>query len=217
MHPASSSISPGMQVQRQCSEHSTGFQWRLGFSTNLRVSVFNVCIRTVCHHTFLTFFMCTIPLGRSALLTPLCWQFLTSLLRPLEKDLSLFLDPLSETPYHYPSEKQCFTTFTKKLETRLFEIHLCWSAEVCVKNNRKGPQFYSLLCPSCWLYLKETEAFLATLLAGRVEVKTPSSCVLLGMQKRRLEFTPVDELTIDVDFEWVCRGEKERVGWVVEG
>ena len=35
----------------------------------------------------------------------LCWQFLTSLLRTLEKDLSLLLDPLAGTPYHYPPEK----------------------------------------------------------------------------------------------------------------
>ena len=88
-----------------------------------------VCVYVyVCHFLFLTFFIRTVSLGRCTLLTPLCWQFLASLLRPLGKDLSLFLDPLSGTHYHYPSEKQCFTTFRKKLKTHLFEIHLCWSA-----------------------------------------------------------------------------------------
>ena len=58
---------------------------------------FSVSIRTVCHHIFLTFIH-TVPLGRCALLTPLCWQFLASLLRPLETDLSLVYDPLSGTP-----------------------------------------------------------------------------------------------------------------------
>ena len=122
-----------LQVQQHCSEHSTGFQWRLGFSTKLLVSVFSVSIRTVCHLLFLTFFIHTVPLGRCALLTSLsslCWQFLASLLRPLGKDLSLFLDPLSGTHYHYPSEKQCFTTFKMKVKTHLFHIHLCWSASV---------------------------------------------------------------------------------------
>ena len=89
MQPDLSSISRGMQVQHHCSEHSTGFQWRLGvgFNTKLLVSVFSVSIRTVYHHIFLTFFIHTIPLGGCALLTPLCWQFLTFLFRSLEKDL----------------------------------------------------------------------------------------------------------------------------------
>ena len=39
--------------------------------------------------------------------------------------LSLILDPLSGTRYHYPSGKQCFTTFKTKLETHLLHIHLC--------------------------------------------------------------------------------------------
>ena len=54
---------------------------------------------------FLTFFIHTVSLGRCALLTPLCWQFLASLLRPLAKDLSLFLDPLLWTHCYYLSEK----------------------------------------------------------------------------------------------------------------
>lgn len=36
---------------------------------------------------------------------------------------------------------------------------------------------------------------------GRVIASKPDSCVLLGMQKRRLEFTPVEELAIETDFE----------------
>ena len=90
MQPDLSSVSPGMQVHQDCWEHSTGFQWRLGVNTKLLVSVFNVYIRTVCHLIFLTFFIHTVPLGRCALLTPHCWQFLASLLRPLGKDFSLF-------------------------------------------------------------------------------------------------------------------------------
>ena len=105
MQPDMPSINPGMQVQQHCSQHSSGFQWRLGFSTKLLVSVLSVSIRTVCHHIFLTFIH-TVPIGHCALSTPLFWQFLASLLRPLGKDLSLLLDPLSWTPYHYPWEKQ---------------------------------------------------------------------------------------------------------------
>ena len=50
-----------MQVQQHCSEHSTGFQWRLGSNKKkLLVSVFRVSIRTICH-LFLTFFIHTVP------------------------------------------------------------------------------------------------------------------------------------------------------------
>ena len=86
MQPDLSSISPGMRVQHHCSEHYTGFQWKLGSNTKLLVSVFNVSIRTVCHHIVLTFFIHTIPLGCCTLLTPLCWQSLTSRLMSLHKD-----------------------------------------------------------------------------------------------------------------------------------
>ena len=41
MQPNLSSIGPGMQEQQHCLEHSTGFQWRLGFSTNY-LSLFSV-------------------------------------------------------------------------------------------------------------------------------------------------------------------------------
>ena len=37
-------------------------------------------------------------------------------------------------------------------------------------------------------------------LTGRVMAKGPESCVLLGMQKRRLEFMPIDDLAINTDF-----------------
>ena len=92
---------------------------------------FSVSIRTVCHLIFLTFFIHTVPVGHCALLTPHCWQFLTSLLRPLAKVLSLFLDLLSGTHYHYPSEKHSvLQLFKTKLKTHLFRTHLCWSASV---------------------------------------------------------------------------------------
>ncbi|KAL8602724.1 hypothetical protein ACOMHN_062938 [Nucella lapillus] len=41
----------------------------------------------------------------------------------------------------------------------------------------------------------------ANIKSGRVEVTSAESCVLLGMQKRRLEFTPLDHLAINTDFE----------------
>ena len=65
-------------------------------------------------HLFLTFFIHTVPLGGCSLLTPHCWQFLASLLRPLGKDLLLFLDPLSGTHYHYPSEKHSVLQLLKQ-------------------------------------------------------------------------------------------------------
>ena len=85
----SSLPSPGMQVQQHCSEQSTGFQWRLRFSTKLLVS-FQCIYQNSMPPYILTFFIHTVPLGGCALLTPLCWQFLASLLRPLGKDLSVF-------------------------------------------------------------------------------------------------------------------------------
>ena len=89
-----------------------------------------LCFQCICQNSMppyiLTFFIHTVPLGRCVFLTHLCWQFLTPLLRPLGKDLSLFLDPLSRTHCHYPPEKtQCFTTFNTKVKTHLFHIHLC--------------------------------------------------------------------------------------------
>ena len=43
-----------------------------------------------------------------------------------KNDLSLFLDPLSGTHYHYPSEKSTvFTNFTTKIQTHLFHIYMC--------------------------------------------------------------------------------------------
>ena len=132
VQPNLSSVSPGMQVQQHCWEHSTGFQWRLALSTKLLVSVFNVSIRTVCHLIFLTFFIHTVRLGRRALLTPHCWQFLASLLRPLAKDLSLFLDPLSGTHYHYPSENHSVLQLLKQSLRLIFFAPICSEVQVLV-------------------------------------------------------------------------------------
>ena len=52
--------------------------------------VFSVSLTTPRHLTFLTFFINTNHLERYALLTPLCFQFLASVWRPLSEDLSLF-------------------------------------------------------------------------------------------------------------------------------
>ena len=92
-------------------------------------NVSSVSIRTVCHLIFLTFFIHTVPLGRYALLTPHCWQwqFLASVLRPLAKNLSLFLDPLSGTHYHYPSEKHSVLQLLK------WNLRLIFFAPVCAE------------------------------------------------------------------------------------
>ena len=101
-------------------------------------SVFSVSIRTVCHHIFLTFFIHTIPLGHCTFLTPLCWQLLASLLRPREKALSLFLDPLSETSYHYPSDKHSVSQLLKRnlrpicLKFISAEMQKCVLVSVCI-------------------------------------------------------------------------------------
>ena len=78
--------------------------WR-GSNTKLLACAFSVSLTTPCHLTFLTFFIHTSHLDRCALLTPLCFQFLASVWRPLAEDLSLFLAPLSGIPYRYLSEK----------------------------------------------------------------------------------------------------------------
>ena len=111
---------------------TTSFQWRLGSNTKLLVSAISVSITTVCHHIFLIFFICTVPLGRCTLLTPLCLQFLAFSLRALGKGLSLFLGPLSGTPYHCFWEKLLwFSVWEKKVRTHLCEIHLCWRVQMC--------------------------------------------------------------------------------------
>ena len=66
------------------------------------------------HLTFLTFFIHTNRLERCALLTPLCFQFLASVWRPLAEDLSLFLAPLSVIPYLYLSEKLSVFQLSKR-------------------------------------------------------------------------------------------------------
>ena len=85
-------------------------------------------------HIFLIFltFIHTVPLGRCALLTPHCWQFLASLLRPLAKDLSLFLDPLSGTHYHDPSEKNSVSQLLKENLRLIFFTSICAEVQVLV-------------------------------------------------------------------------------------
>ena len=73
-----------------------------------------------CHLTFLTFFIRTNHLERCALMTPLCFQFLASVWRPLAEDLSLFLAPLSGIPYLYLSEKLLFFNFQKEAKNSSF-------------------------------------------------------------------------------------------------
>ena len=117
-----------MQVQQHCWEHSTGFQWRLGFSTKLLVSVFNVSIRTVCHLTFLTFFIHTVPLGCCALDTSLLTVPRFSLETFGKKSFSVFGPTVWNSLPLSLRKTQCFTTFKVKLKTHLFRTHLCWSA-----------------------------------------------------------------------------------------
>ena len=49
MQPGLSSIIPGSSEQHYCSEHSIGFQLKLGSSTKLLAPVFSVSVRTICH------------------------------------------------------------------------------------------------------------------------------------------------------------------------
>ena len=74
----------------------------------------------------------SVPLGRCTLVTPLCWQFLASPLRPLGKDLSLFLDPLSGTHYHYPSEKHSVLQLLKQNLRLIFFTFICAEVQVLV-------------------------------------------------------------------------------------
>ena len=115
----------------RCLEHFTGFQLKRGFNAKLLACAFSVSLTTPCHLTFPTFFVHTNHLERCTLLTSLCFQFLTSVWRPLTEDLSLFLAPLSGIPYLYLSEKLSFSTFNKKLKTHLFEKHLSLYLQVC--------------------------------------------------------------------------------------
>ena len=63
-------------------------------------------------------------LGRCAVLTPHCWQFLASFLRPLGKDLSVFVPTVWNSLPLSLRKTQCFTTFKKKLKTH---YSLCWN------------------------------------------------------------------------------------------
>ena len=62
------------------------------------------------------------------------------------------------------------------------------------------------LCPvECVWLIRNSHHFelmlVVVLLTGRVMATSSKSGVLLGMQKRRLEFTPLDELAVNTDFE----------------
>ena len=71
----------------------------------------------------------TIPLGRCALLTPLYWQFLTSLETFVKRSFSVFGPTVwNSLPLSLRKTRQCFTTFKTKLKIHLFHIHLCRSA-----------------------------------------------------------------------------------------
>ena len=67
-----------------------------------------LCFQCLSHNTmppYLSDLLHPYHLERCALLTPLCFQFLASVWKPLAEDLSLFLAPLSGIPYLYLSEK----------------------------------------------------------------------------------------------------------------
>ena len=74
---------------------------------------------------FLTFFIHTTHLGHCTVLIPLFLQFLASVSRHFEKDLSLSLAPLPGTPYLYLSEKLGVFQLSKKLKTQLCEKYFC--------------------------------------------------------------------------------------------
>ena len=59
-------------------------------------------------------------------------QFLASLLRPLGKDLSLFLDSLSGTHFHYPSEKCNVLQLLKRYLRLIFFKSICAEVQVLV-------------------------------------------------------------------------------------
>ena len=99
------------RLVQACKCNSTAENTPLASRTKLRVSVFSVSIRTVCHLIFLIFFIHTVPLGRCALLTPHCWQFLASLLRPLAKYLSVFWTHCLELTTTIPQKNTVFYNF----------------------------------------------------------------------------------------------------------
>ena len=84
----------------------------------------------VCHLIFLTFFIHTVPLGRCALLTPHCWQFLLSVETFDKRSFSVFGPTVWNSLPLSLRKTQCFTTFKTKHKTHLFRTHLCWSASV---------------------------------------------------------------------------------------
>ena len=53
-------------------------------------------------------------------------------MKPLEKDLSLFLDPLSGTYYHYPSEKCSVLQLLKQNLRLIFFTFICAEVQVLV-------------------------------------------------------------------------------------
>ena len=83
--------------------------------------VFACCLKdciedvAVCHHILLTFFIYTIPLGHCALLTALCWQYLTPLLWPLKKILLCFWTHCLELPTTIPPKKTVFHNLKRNL------------------------------------------------------------------------------------------------------
>ena len=103
------------------------FHW-LPVKTRIQYKIACLCFQCI----YLTFFIHTVPLGRCALLTPHCWQFLASLLRPLAKNLSLFLDPLSGIHYHCPSGKHSVLQLLKGNLRLIFFRFICAEVQVLV-------------------------------------------------------------------------------------
>ena len=92
------------------------FQLKPGSSTKLLACVFSVCVVTLCHLIFLTFFIHITHLGCCALLKPLCLQFLASVLRPLAQDLCVLLHCV-ELPTVISHESSVFFSFQNEAKS----------------------------------------------------------------------------------------------------
>ena len=90
----------------------------LSVKERIKYKIACLCFQCISHNTMppylLTFVIHTNHLERCALLTPLCFQFLASVWRPLAEDLSLFLAPLSGILYLYLSEKLSVFQLSKR-------------------------------------------------------------------------------------------------------
>ena len=119
-----SSVSPGMQVQQHCSEHSTDLK------TSIQYKIACLCFQCIYQNSTPHYISDLLhPYSPSRTLLSLDTSLLTVPHFSLETFGKISFSAFGHTVWNSLPislrKTQCFTTFKKKLKTHLFHIHLC--------------------------------------------------------------------------------------------